>query len=373
VTSSLHASLQRRLLRAPFDPAQFDREQLRAHLMELLRDEEPLAHGDAADRLLDELVDHVGGLGPLEPWLNDPSITEIMVNGPDRVYIERDGQLSRVPCTLDAATITRLVERVIGPLGLRLDRASPIVDARLADGSRLHAVLPPLAPDGPCVTIRRFVARGVGLDAFGLDDRGASLLSSLVRSGANLLVSGGTSAGKTTLCNALAREIDSNERIVTVEETAELQLGQPHVVRLEARPANAEGAGAVSVRDLVRTALRMRPDRLIVGEVRGGEALDMLQACNTGHDGSLSTLHANNARDALTRLETLTLYSGVPLPLAAIRAQIGAAIDVVAHVARRSDGRRAVRELVEVDPRGRSVHAINGQLRRPPRRMSCAQ
>jgi pilus assembly protein CpaF len=351
MSASLRATLQRRLLHAPFDPARLGRDELRAHLAELLREEQPLIHGPAADRLLDELVDHVGGLGALEPLLADPAVTEIMVNGPGRVYVERNGQLLRVARALDAPTILRLVERIIGPLGLRLDRASPMVDARLPDGSRLHAVLPPLAPDGPCVTIRRFATRTVTLAEFGLDADAARLLSGYVRGGANILVSGATSAGKTTLCNALAREIDERERIVTVEETAELRLAQPHVVRLEARPANAEGAGAVSVRELVRAALRMRPDRLIVGEVRGGEALDMLQACNTGHDGSLSTLHANSARDALSRLETLVLYAGVALPVAAVRAQIASAIDILVQVARERHGRRVVTEVAEVDGR----------------------
>jgi pilus assembly protein CpaF len=351
MSASLRSTLQRRLFNAPFDPAQLDRDELRARLSDLLHEEQPLVHGEAADRLLDELVDHVGGLGALEPLLADPAVTEIMVNGPGRVYVERNGQLLRVAHGLDAPTILRLVERVIAPLGLRLDRASPMVDARLPDGSRLHAVLPPLAPDGPCVTIRRFGTRAVRLAEFGLDADAERMLSTYVRGGANILVAGATSAGKTTLCNALAREIDERERIVTVEETAELRLGQPHVVRLEARPANAEGAGAVSVRELVRAALRMRPDRLVVGEVRGGEALDMLQACNTGHDGSLSTVHANSTGDALSRLETLVLYAGVALPVAAVRAQIASAIDLVVQVARQRHGHRVITEVAEVDGR----------------------
>lgn len=358
-TSSLGDTLHRRLLAAPFDPSFLERSELRARLAAMLREEAPLLAAAAADVVLDELVDNVGGLGPLEPLLADPSVTEIMVNGPGRVYVERAGRLSTVDCDIDATAIARVVERVIAPLGLRLDRASPMVDARLADGSRLHAVLPPLAPDGPCVTIRRFGARPVPIDAFGLDARAISFLTAAVRGGWNIVVAGATSAGKTTLCNALARAIAPGERIVTIEETAELRLEQPHVVRLEARPANAEGAGGVGVRELVRAALRMRPDRLVVGEVRGGEALDMLQACNTGHDGSLSTVHANSADDALTRIETLALCAGIALPLAAVRAQISSAIDAVVHVARGVDGARVITQIAEIEagprPRTRAI------------------
>jgi pilus assembly protein CpaF len=223
-----------------------------------------------------------------------------------------------------------------------------MVDARLSDGSRLHALIPPLALDGPCVTIRRFRARPVALEAFGVSVAAAEFLRWTVAAGWNLLLAGGTSAGKTTLLNALSAAIPARERIVTIEETAELRLVQPHVVRLEARPPNAEGAGAVSVRDLVRTALRMRPDRIVVGEVRGGEALDMLQALNTGHDGSLSTVHANGPVDVLPRLETLVLTAGVGLPLRAVRSQIGAAVDAIVHVARHADGARHVEAIGEL-------------------------
>jgi pilus assembly protein CpaF len=355
MTASLRDTLQQRLLAAPFDPASMGRDELRAHLSNLLRDEAPLAHGAPARLILDELVDDVGGLGPLEHLMGDPAVTEIMVNGPDRVYVERDGRVIGVPCAIDAPTILRIVERIVAPLGLRIDRASPMVDARLADGSRLHAVLPPLAPDGPCVTIRRFSVRPVPLEMFDVGASGFEFVDAMVKAGWNLVVSGATSAGKTTCCNALAHSIDGTERIVTVEETAELRLGQPHVVRLEARPASAEGAGAVSVRELVRASLRMRPDRLIVGEVRGGEALDMLQACNTGHDGSLSTVHANSPADALLRLETLALYAGIALPLAAVRAQIGAGIDAIVQVARSTSGARSIVAIAEVE-RARARH-----------------
>ena len=346
--SALRATLHRRLLDAPFDPALLERSELRARLARMLREEAPLLAATTADLVLDELVDDVGGLGPLDPLLADPSITEIMVNGAHRVFVERAGRIVPVVCDIDADTIVRVVERVIAPLGLRLARASPMVGARLADGSRLHAVLPPLAPDGPCVSIRRFGARAVPLAAFGVDDEIGAVFDALVRSGWNLVVSGATSSGKTTCCSALARFIDPTERIVTIEETAELRLEQPHVVRLEARPANAEGTGAVSVRDLVRSALRMRPDRLVVGEVRGGEALDMLQACNTGHDGSLSTVHANSPDDALARIETLALCADVPLPLPAVRQQLAAAIDAIVQVRRGHDGRRAIVAVSEL-------------------------
>jgi pilus assembly protein CpaF len=323
---------------------------LREHLSILLRDEAPLVDAEHADRLLDELVHEVDGLGVLDPLLADPTVTEIMVNGPGRAYVERSGRLVAVDLGLDAAAIARIAERIVAPLGLRLDRSSPIAEARLVDGSRFHAVLPPLAPDGPCLTIRRFAARGVGLDEFGLGAAGESFLRAAVQGGWNLLVAGATSAGKTTLLNSLSAAIGAGERIVTIEETAELRLGQPHVVRLEARPANAEGVGAISVRDLVRCALRMRPDRIVVGEVRGGEALDMLQALNTGHDGSLSTVHANGPADALSRLETLVLLAGVPLPLGAVRHQIAAALDAVVFVVRGADGARAVHTIAELGP-----------------------
>lgn len=354
---------------------------VRTRLAELLRDEAPLLTPARFERLLRDLTDEVSGLGPLEPLLADPEVSEVMLNGPGKSYVERAGRLEAVALDLDAAGIVRLVERVVAPLGLRLDRASPMVDARLADGSRLHALIPPLALDGPCVTIRRFRPRPVDLEAFGASDAPGAFLRWAVGAGWNLLISGGTSAGKTTLLNSLSGAIPNGERVVTIEETAELRLAQPHVVRLEARPPNAEGAGAVSVRDLVRTALRMRPDRIVVGEVRGGEALDMLQALNTGHDGSLSTVHANGPVDVLPRLETLVLMAGAGLPLVAVRSQIGAAIDSVVHVSRYADGARRVEaigelaagraETLDVRPlferRGGALVGV-GVPARPPRR-----
>ncbi len=302
----------------------------------------------------------VVGLGPLEPLLADPDVTEVMLNGPGRTYVERGGRIEAVALDLDADRIVRIVERVVAPLGLRIDRSSPMVDARLADGSRLHAVVPPLAIDGPYVTIRRFGARAVPLDGFGLVGDASHFLRLAVLGGWNLLVAGGTGAGKTTLLNSLSAAIPDGERVVTIEETAELRLVQPHVVRLEARPANAEGAGAIGVRELVRAALRMRPDRLIVGEVRGSEALDMLQALNTGHDGSMCTIHANGMADALSRLETLVLLADAGLPLAAVRAQVVASVDAVVFVARRANGVRRVEAIGEVVATAERVRPLFG-------------
>jgi pilus assembly protein CpaF len=321
---------------------------LRHRLGALVLDAAPLLPEPRRSEVVEALAHDVSGLGALEPLLADPSVGEVMVNGPGRVYVERHGRIERVPLDLDAPAIVRVVERVIAPLGLRLDRASPMVDARLPDGSRLHAVIPPLAIDGPCVTIRRFRVDAVPIDAFGVSPAPAAFLRWAVSAGWNIVVSGGTSAGKTTLLNALAAEIPVDARVVTIEETAELRLPIPHVVRLEARPPNAEGAGAVTVRELVRTALRMRPDRLVVGEVRGAEALDLLQALNTGHDGSLSTVHANGPVAAVRRLESLALLAGVGLSLEAIRGQIEMSVDAVVHVSRTSDGARRVVAIAEL-------------------------
>jgi pilus assembly protein CpaF len=349
VATEVKRAVRRRLVDG--DPASVpthDRAELRSLLTALVDEVDPLLDRRQRDAVVDELVDDVVGLGPIEPVLADPTVTELMLNGPGRAYVERAGRLEALDLALTADEIEAVAQRVIAPLGLRLDRASPIVDARLADGSRLHAVLPPLAPDGPIVTIRRFAPRLIALDEFGLTGEAAEWLRAQVASGANVLVAGGTSAGKTTLLNALAGCIDRDCRVVTIEETAELRLPQPHVVRLEARPANSEGAGAATVRDLVRASLRMRPDRIVVGEVRGGEALDLLQALNTGHAGSMSTIHANRCVDALRRLETLALLGGVNLPIAAVRAQIASAIDIVVFVVRGRDGHRAVTEIASV-------------------------
>jgi len=305
------------------------------------------------DRLLKELHDDVTGLGPLQDLLEDPTVTEIMVNGPASIYVEREGRLTRVDRALDGEMELRgLIERIVAPLGRRVDEASPLVDARLPDGSRVNAIIPPLALGGSCLTIRKFGRRRLGIED--LISRGsltpavAKFLEASVAGKLNVLISGGTGSGKTTLLNIVSSFVGADERIVTIEDAAELKLPQEHVVSLEARPPNLEGRGAVTIRDLVRNALRMRPDRILVGEVRGGEALDMLQAMNTGHEGSLSTLHANSPRDAMSRLETMVLMAGMALPLRAIREQIASAIDIVVQIARMKDGSRKLTQLVEV-------------------------
>ena len=317
-----------------------------ARVRALAQLEAPLLDGPRLDEVVATVLAAARGLGPLDALLADPDVTDVMVNGPDDVWVERAGVLARVPVDLDTATIEHLIEKVVGPLGLRADRSAPIVDARLPDGSRVNAVMAPAAVDGPCMTIRRFGARAVPLDAF-CDAGVHQLLQRAVAERRNIVVSGGTGAGKTTLLNALAAHIPPTERIVSVEDTAELRLPHDNVVRLEARPANADGAGEVTVRALVRTALRMRPDRIVVGEVRGPEALDMLQAMNTGHEGSLSTCHANSPDDALRRLETMVLMGEIALPLEAVREQVASAVDLVVQVARHQGERRVV-EVAEV-------------------------
>ena len=360
---AVHQSLLREL--ADTAPSEFelvpDRDVIRDRLTILVHAARPLLDATRQSAIAAKVFDAVLGLGAIEPLLGDPTVSEIMLNGPGRAFVERDGRIEPLDLDLDAAAIELIAQRIVAPLGLRLDRAAPVVDARLADGSRLHAVLPPLAPDGPVVTIRKFAPRRIALSEFGLSAKVVDALAAAVHSHRTVLIAGGTSTGKTTFLNALARCIDPRERILTIEETAELQLGQPHVVRLEARMANAEGAGATSVRDLVRASLRMRPDRLIVGEVRGGEAIDLLQALNTGHRGSLCTLHANTAADALSRLETLALFGAPALPLMAIRAQVRSAIDLVVHIERTADGQRRVDEIVEVlaDPGGWEEHVAS--------------
>lgn len=289
-----------------------------------------------------------GGREALEPFLCDPSVSEIMVNGPGPVWVERRGRLEATSTVLDTETIELIIEQTVAPLGRRIDRSSPMVDARLADGSRLNAVVPPVAVDGPYVTIRRFSVRPVPLEDFAPSGV-VSALKWAVAARCNLVVSGGAGAGKTTLLNALAGSIDPGERVVTVEDAAELALESNHVVRLEARPTDVDGVSPVTIRQLVRNALRMRPDRIIVGEVRGAETLDMLQAMNTGHEGSLSTCHANSPADAISRLETMVLLDGGAVPLAAVRDQIAAAVDMVIHVARRPQGQRRIVSLAVVD------------------------
>ena len=318
----------------------------------LAADPTPLAR-DERRRLEQEIADDLLGYGPLQPLLADDTVSEIMVNGPHQVFVERNGRLQPAGVAFAGeAHLLRIVDRIVSEVGRRVDEAAPMVDARLPDGSRVNVVIPPLSLRGPAVTIRKFARDPFTIDdlvAFGtLTSQAAAFLAACVRGKLNVLVSGGTGVGKTTLLNALSSFIPEGERIVTIEDSAELQLQQVHVLPLEARPANVEGKGEIRIRELVRNALRMRPDRLVVGEVRGPETLDMLQAMNTGHDGSLTTAHANSPRDALSRLETLVLSAGVDLPLRAIREQIASAFDLLVHVVRLVDGSRRVTHVTEV-------------------------
>jgi len=325
------------------DIRQLDTAQLRAEtadlLRELLADEVRVPASVDTEVLITQVLDEAIGLGPLEPLLEDPSVTEIMVNCADEIYVEREGRLTRSPHVFSGEPAIRaVIDRIVAPLGRRIDESMPMVDARLDDGSRVNAIIPPLAVRGSAVTIRRF-----NRQVFSVDDllaRGSvsaamvALLRICVQCRRNVVISGGTGSGKTTLLNVLSNLIPEGERVVTIEDAAELRLNHAHLVSLEARPPNAEGRGTVTIRDLVRNALRMRPDRIVVGECRGGEALDMLQAMNTGHDGSLTTVHANSPRDVVARLETMVLMAGMDLPVAAIRDQIASAVHVIVHQAR---------------------------------------
>ncbi|MFA6449610.1 MAG: CpaF family protein [bacterium] len=305
------------------------------------------------DVLIDELSNEVLGLGPIEPLLRDPEVTEVMVNGPKQIYVEIRGKLVLTDRKFrDKTHVLRIIERIVSPIGRRIDESSPMVDARLKDGSRVNAIIPPLSLSGPCLTIRKF-----SKDPYQVEDlikfgtltlEIATFIEACVKARLNIIVSGGTGSGKTTTLNVLSSFIPSDERIVTVEDAAEIQLRQEHVVTLESRPANIEGKGTISIRDLVRNCLRMRPDRIVVGEVRGGEALDMLQAMNTGHDGSLTTGHANTPRDMLARLETMVLMAGMDLPLRAIREQIASALDLIVHQERMKDGKRRLTNITEI-------------------------
>jgi pilus assembly protein CpaF len=308
---------------------------------------------DERRSLVEDLYGEIQGLGPLEPLLADPTITEVMVNGPGRIYIERKGKIEQVPATfLNEEHVLRIIDRIITPIGRRIDMSSPRVDARLPDGSRVNAIIPPLSLIGPVITIRKFAATPFTVDdliSFGTaTPEMFDFLRACVEVRLNIFVSGGTGSGKTTTLNVLSSFIPNDERIVTIEDAAELQLRQEHVVTLESRPPNIEGKGQIPIRELVRNSLRMRPDRIIVGECRSGEALDMLQAMNTGHDGSMSTGHANSPRDMLSRLETMVLMAGVDLPLRAIREQIASAVDLIVHQSRLKDGTRKITNITEV-------------------------
>jgi len=353
------ATIHRRLIqRLNLDRVtQLNRDAVRAEVVQLV---DSMTNAESApmtlqekERLALEILDEVFGLGPLEPLLKDPTISDILVNTHKDVYVERRGLLERTNVQFrDEAHLLAIIDRIVSAVGRRIDESSPMVDARLADGSRVNAIIPPLAIDGPCLSIRRFGREALNVDALlrnqTLTSGMLALLRGCVYARMNLLISGGTGAGKTTLLNVLSSFISNRERIISIEDAAELQLHQDHVVRLETRPPNVEGKGAVLQRQLVINSLRMRPDRIIVGEVRGEEALDMLQAMNTGHDGSLTTIHANSARDALGRLETMIAMSALNLPEIATRRQIASALDVVVQISRMSDGARKVTSISEI-------------------------
>jgi len=354
IKNRIHFELVSELGPRLFDVTDSDsvRTTIAAEIRQRLQLETTLAHEDR-ERLAAEIADDIFGYGPLERLLSDSTISEVMVNGSTDIWIERDGRLSQTPLRFsDDSQLRRIITKMVGQVGRRIDESSPMVDARLPDGSRVTAIIPPLSLSGPLLTIRRFAKERFGLDELITVDtfthEAAEFLCQSIQADLNILISGGTGSGKTTMLNALSAAVPDADRIVTIEDAAELQLKQRHVVRLESRPKNIEGEGEVTIRDLVRNALRMRPDRIIVGEVRGAEALDMLQAMNTGHEGSLSTIHANSPRDALNRLETMVLMAGYELPVKAIRQHVAAALDLIIQLDRLDDGSRRVTQITEV-------------------------
>jgi pilus assembly protein CpaF len=329
------------------------RREIRLVVERLCDTENPLLNRMERERLIDEVLDETFGFGPLEMLLKDPTVSDILVNGPQKVYVERRGKLERTDVKFrDNAHLLQIIDRIVSKIGRRVDETSPMVDARLPDGSRVNAIIPPLALDGPTMSVRRFGTNPLKLDDLlnfkAFTKEMAYLMEAAIKARLNILISGGTGCGKTTLLNTLSSFIPSDERIVTIEDAAELQLQQDHVVRLETRPSNIEGKGEVTTRDLVRNALRMRPDRIVIGECRGAEALDMLQAMNTGHEGSLTTLHANSPRDALARLETMIMMGGFELPVKAMRQQVSSAIDIIIQANRLQGGPRKITSISEV-------------------------
>ncbi len=357
VKRSVHAALLEALGPRLYD-AHIDQRELEQRVTETLqsvlwRDETPMTATDRA-RVAGEVLDDILGHGPLEPYLRDPDVSEIMVNGHDQMYVERGGRLYTVDAGFtDEGHLRRTIDKIVARVGRRVDESSPMVDARLPDGSRVNAVVPPVALDGSLLTIRKFAADPFTVDdlvSFGtMTPQVAAVLRACVHGRLNIVISGGTGSGKTTTLNVLSSFVPPDERIVTIEDAAELQLRQDHVLRLESRPPNLEGRGQIEIRDLVRNALRMRPDRIIVGEVRDGAALDMLQAMNTGHDGSITTVHSNSPRDSLSRMETMVLMAGIELPERAIREQMASAIDVIVHQARLKDGTRRITHITEIE------------------------
>ena len=353
VEDAAHALRRRLVEEARLDTGPGDAGTLRCRIAALLTDEALLLDEGERTELVERVVSSTVGLGPLEPLMDDPEVDEIMVNGSASVHVERQGRIVETEVRFASDDeLMHTIERILSPLGRRVDEASPLADARLPDGSRVNCVIPPLSLDGPLLTIRRFRRRAFEarelVENGTVSDDALSFLAERVRRRSNLVVSGGTGSGKTTFLNVLSSFIASADRIVTIEDAAELRLQQPHVLRLESRPPNVEGSGEITIRQLVRNALRMRPDRLIVGEVRGAEALDMLQALNTGHAGSMTTVHSNSAADALRRIETLALMADVALPHVAVRQQLASAIDLVVHLQRAPGGARCVSEIVEV-------------------------
>jgi pilus assembly protein CpaF len=351
----IHSQLIERLDLSKLDVLAPDavQQQIRRIVEDMVAGEDTPLSRQEREKLINEVEHETFGLGPIEPLMQDPTVSDILVNGPREIYVERRGKLERTRVLFrDNTHLLQVIERIVSAVGRRVDESSPMVDARLADGSRVNAIIPPLALDGPVLSIRRFAVDPLRvsdlIDFRTLTPELAEILRAAVQARLNILVSGGTGAGKTTLLNVLSNFIPNSDRIITIEDSAELQLQQEHVIRLETRPANVEGAGAVTQRDLVRNALRMRPDRIVVGEVRGAEVLDMLQAMNTGHDGSLSTIHANSSRDALSRVETMMLMSGISLPVRAMRDYVASALDMIVQVARLSDGTRKVVRVTEV-------------------------
>jgi pilus assembly protein CpaF len=353
---TLATQLRRRLIerrRAEAAAGRSDLDELPVAVDGLVAREAAILSAPTRQRIVELILRDTVGLGPLEELMADPMVEEVMVNGPEEVYVERGGRIERTEVRFASERALRdAIERILTPLGRRIDELTPMADARLDDGSRVNVVIPPLAVSGPALSIRRFAAARPGpeqLVASGsLTAEARDLLAAAVRARRSILISGGTGSGKTTLLNALSGYLGSEERVITIEDAAELALRQPHVVRLETRPASVEGRGEVTIRDLLRNALRMRPDRIVIGEVRGAEALDLLTALNTGHDGALSTVHANSPEDSLRRLETLALMAGVGLPHDAIRQQVARGIDIVVHLARGGDGSRKVVEIAEV-------------------------